>query len=100
MESFSKLVIEHPYLAMIAAFFVGWLLRHRGVGAGFLPGMSAGPAPAKPSQAPSAIAPAPPRVPSEHPAVTLLQAGIEAGAAKEVMPAVSALVATPAAPKG
>ena len=95
MNDVTTWINAHPFLAAALGAALGWLLRHRGIGSTLFPGLA--PAPAKKSE------PAVPNISPpmsfdsvgdpDHPALNVLRAGIDAGAAKEVMPAVEKLIA-------
>src|SRR5690242_1372758 len=100
MSELTTWINAHPYMAVAVAAVLAWLARHRGIGAGMLPGLAATP-PAKkePVINMAPVMPASPPMLTDscsdpvHPALSVLRAGIDAGAAKEVMPAVEKLIA-------
>ncbi|HZZ80989.1 MAG TPA: hypothetical protein VFE62_20980 [Gemmataceae bacterium] len=105
MNEFTKLILDYPLAAVGIAFVLGYFICFKGIGLSFVQGiadrLSPKPVAGAPQTPPQAVAPAPaqadkpaPVVPV-HPAVAVLQAGIDNGNAAAVMPAVQAMVNPP-----
>ncbi len=97
MNEVTKLIVEHPLAAVAIFFALGYLACLKGIGAQYF---TKKPVAGTPSALPpnaAAPAPVPMNVPGQpdHPAITVLQAGIDNGNPQAVMPAVQAMLGAP-----
>ena len=96
----TNLIKTWPLVSMLLVGGLFWFLRHRGIGANFLPGWAAKPKEGTPLTQqvvatvamPAAVSMDPLPNKADHPAVNVLRAGIEAGVGKAVLPAVDSLL--------